>query len=243
MSQFDPVPEYLVKEALEIGVAAIQGELASTATPPAGEFEIDRILRKLDPAELEKARTMWLRNAPSVVLGYGRRGHPMPMYAVTVGDDSPSAHFIGQEAFDGAMASALEEADLTGRPAKFTVRSGTTINVWVYAENQDAVTWNYQIAKRIMRVATLRFLRNGLQEPEVRGADLLPNPKYQAENLYMRRLSVSFEYNESWTDQGSLWAALNGAPDPRLPMDGGVQVRHRDSEPFPGGVTPYTPSE
>lgn len=243
MSQLAPqVPERVIIQALRIGVGAIVAELTGPNPPAPGRSLLASILRgaNLDDelcitnAELAKLRQRWTTNAPSTIAGYARESSPFPLFAVTLGGESTSQEYIGQGILD-----CIDEAEITGAPAEFGRRLAGNYMIFVYAQHPDIVVWNYRIARHILNVATLRFIRAGLQEPRLTGADLMPEPKYTPDNLYVRRLTVEVEYNEAWSDQTPLWDALNGAPAARLPPGAGVNVRHRFSDPFPGTVDPY----
>lgn len=242
MSHAPPVPEREIVMALRVGVAALHDELVGVNPPAPNRSQLAQVLRGQDldddraisDDELAKIRALWASNPPSVVQGFARENSPFPLFAVTLGRDVPVQDYIGQ-----SISDAIAEAEITGQPARFGRRVGGAFNVYVYAQHPDTVVWNYRIARHILSVATPRLIRAGLQEPQLSGADLMPEPKYTPDNLYVRRLSVEVEYNEAWSDQTSLWAALNGSPVSRMSASTTVNVRHVDSEAYPGTVTPY----
>jgi hypothetical protein len=116
----------------------------------------------------------------------------------------------------------------------FSRRVSGLYGVHVYAEHPDICACYYRVARRIMNVGMWRLLEGGLNEPQLAGEDLAPDPRYHPDNLFVRRLSLTVEYEETWNDNDALAAALMEA-EAYLPAGGSVDLFHIDSG---GAVTP-----
>jgi hypothetical protein len=221
------LPERAILSALRTGIEAISHDLDL----------LDGILRgSITDAEIGKARTYWTDHPPNVVMGFARSDTPFPCYAVTLASDETNQDYVGQG----------EEADfINGEPAEgiegnlFKRRLKGAFAIYVYTEHPDVCVWYYRVARRILSVATRYFVTNDLDEPMMQGADLAPDPRYTPENLFVRRLTLTLEYEESWDDHDALWEAFYGeGSEQRLTANGTLVIAHEDSG---GGVHPYDP--
>jgi hypothetical protein len=227
------LPERVICNLMQAGVNAINADLATS--PPIGESILESVLKELeDDAERTKARAAWTRNPPTVTIGYPRMDGPFPIYALVLSSDTPNQQYAGLGDHD-----YLDMADLV-EGAEFFERNEAQFTVYCYTEHPDLTSWWYRVLRRILNVGKYSLVRSGLQEPLLSGADLIPDPQYTPDNLFGRRLTITVQYNERWTNQDPLWDALNGAPEAIITTPSQLDVRHRDSDPFPGGVTPYT---
>lgn len=218
------LPERIIYRALELGINAISADLTI----------LDRILgvHMEDTTEQGKFRTIWQDTPPTLVLGYPRTEAIFPCYAITLASDPPLQHRVGK----GARLAVLGGGN-DYNAERFSQRINSTYMVLIYATHPDVCAWYYRVARRILNVATAYLIKNGLTEPEINGQDLVPDPRYTPEHVFVRRLSLTIQYEETWTDQDGLWDALN---DPGYPTGIGssVEVFHEDQP--NGGVHPYT---
>ena len=226
-------PDRTILPLLNLGVDAIKADLA-TATP--GESVRDDILAVLPTdEERAKAREYFIDNAPDGVMGYPRRGATFPLYSLTLTSDSEEQRWIGT-----AEHAFLDENDKkTGDEFDQWTRASFTI--FVYTTHPDICAWYYRVLRRICNVGIRYLITNGLDNPTFSGAEMAPDPRFAADNLFVRRLTLTVEYNEAWTDQDTLWTAINGSPEAFITDKSQISnVHHEDiTDPVPGGVHPY----
>lgn len=223
------LPEKTIRTLLQTGVDAISADLGSSAP---GETVLDDILASLTPAERTKARELWGTNPPSVMMGYARMEWPFPCYAVTLSSDDPVQDYIGV-----GEHALLDDDDFTIGNESVRRTSGK-FAILVYAEHPDVCAWWYRVLRRILNVGIRYLIQNGLEEPSIAGTELAPDPRYTPENLFVRRVMLTVEYQEIWTDHDLLYNAINGPPDDILSPDGRIEVVHEDQPPL-RGVHPY----
>lgn len=228
------LPERIILDLMNLGVDAIVADLATS--PAAGASVLENILKELDAAEAAKVRTIWEQNPPAVIQGFARTDTTFPVYAMTLGGDTPNQDYVGlgEQAFLNQLGTAKGGEE-------FHKRTQGSFTIFVYTEHPDWTAWNYRVMRAILNVGTKYLISRGLQEPTLSGADLLPDPQYTPDNLFTRRLTITVEYEERWTDQDALWLAINGPPEEFITDVDQLDVRHRYSDPFPGGVTPIDP--
>lgn len=184
---------------------------------------LDRIWDTLPSAELAKMKTYYASNPPDVVPGYARKGAVFPMFAIVLSSDRPKQHFIGE----GEIATLDDNDQKIGNEyhrwteGKFTVL--------VYAAHPDICSAYYRVAKAIVNAGIPYLINRGLDNPTLDGAELAPDPRYTPDNMFVRRLTITVEYDETWT-QDALWVALNGEPEPYTtdPDRVGLGIKHED---------------
>lgn len=223
------IPEILLVELLRDGVAAIEAD-------PGVLDEVFSGLEAYSPGELAKIKAFFARRSPEVTLAYPRASTQFPCFAVVLAGERTLQDYMGQ----GFIPHCEEEGGLS-RQEGFEYRREVQVsyNVYVYAEHPDVTTWMYRIARAIINVGTTRLIVNENDDPQLEGADLMPDKNFGVENLFVRRLTVKLDITERWTDTTSLWRALNGEPTAFVSPDtGSIEVSHADGG---GGVTPYKP--
>jgi hypothetical protein len=216
------LPERVILTLLNAGINAIE------ATPAL----LDPILSSVGAAELTKAKTLFASNRPTLVLGYPRAGASLPCYAVVLTSDEILQDYIGMgdEAYLDAVPAQLG--------SKFKRRVRGTFTVFVYGEHPDWTVWLYRVGRRILNMGARYLETQGLQDPVISGADLAPDLRYSPENTYVRRLTLTVEYEDGWDDTDGLWIALNGAIEPFAAFPARTtNIQHIDSP--PGLVEPY----
>jgi hypothetical protein len=211
-----------------IRLTMLQGVQAITATPSL----LDNILEDLSPTDLASVKAYWGDHPPTVLSGYARSEGPFPCMAVTL---------MGEEIAQDYVGVGQEAMFLGGSPSdkggtKFKRRVTGTYGITIYAEHPDIVACYYRVARRILNVGVWRMLEGGLNEPVISGADMMPDPRYAPDNLFVRRITVTTEYEEEWTDQDALALALVTTIEDYLTSDGVLNIFHVDSG---GGVVPY----
>lgn len=227
------LPERTILTLLQRGVDAIEADLAASGPD---ETVLDDILAALDSAERTKARAYYAAHKPTIVQGYPRTDAPFPLFAVVLQGDNEENRYVGTGEHDLAMMGVKEAT-------AFNQWTKGQFGIYVYAEHPDICAWYYRILRRIMQVGIRYLVSEGLDNPSISGAELAPDPRYTPDNLFVRRLTLTVEYDEEWTSNDALWSALNGPPEPFITDPGAIDVRHVDSnDPLdggpPGGVVP-----
>lgn len=221
-------PERIIVDLLNLGITAISADTDL----------LDDILGALSAGELTKAKDYWGDHPPSVVTGYARFNNPFPIVAVVLSSDPNLQDYIGL----GEEAALDGDDNVEG--FLFKRRMKGVYTVYVYADHPDVTLWYYRIVRRILNVGVKYMIANGFEDPSFDGADLAPDPRYTPDNVFVRRLTVSGEYEEEWDDTDALYTAINGANEAFLTSDGTLSVLHEDqSEDAEEGVHPILESD
>lgn len=208
------MPERILRTLIELGVTTIKNDTAL----------LDSILTTLTASELAKAKTVFASNPPEVRMGYAREGFPMPCYAITLTDEQITQDYL----------SVSEQALIGGGLGenRYIRRCKGSFTVFVYSDHADVCGWLYRILRRIVNVGIPYLIAAALDDPILSGADLVPDPRYTPHNTYVRRLTITVEYEDFWDDTDGLWAAINGTPEATGTLG---DIAHVD---VGGGVTP-----
>ena len=183
------MPEQVLFDLVTLGIAAIKAD----------PTQLDLILAQLDTDQQTKARTWFAAHEPTVIHGFARSETPLPAYAITLQSDGPGTDYLG-------MGEQLNADDVLGGGTDlYQDRETSTFAIYCYATSPDAALWMYRILKRVMRVGFDYLINNGLEEPKISGADLMPDPRFTPAHLFTRVLRLQVEYEEAWTSGGSLW--------------------------------------
>ena len=220
------VPEQRIRLVLMQGVAAINNDVDL----------LDTILDDLSDNDLATMKNVWTDHPPTIVSGYARAEGPFPCWAITLMSEESAQDYTGAGQEASFIGGALPDADCKAG-TKFKRRVSGVYGVNIYAEHPDVCAFYYRIARKIMNVGMWRLLEGGLNEPVMAGADLIPDPRFAPENLFTRRLTVTVEYEEVWTDNDALAIALMTTIEDYLTCDGTLDIFHEDSG---GGVHPYS---
>ena len=229
------LPERSILTLLQTGVTAILGDLDVSAP---GETVLDDILRTLDDAEKAKAREYFKEHPPSVIQGYPRIDAPFPLYAMTLTSDNEANRYLGVGEHDEPSGFGSDDSEAIGAKdrVEFNQWTKASFTIFVYTEHPDLCAWYYRILRRICNVG-IRFLTSeGLDNATIAGAELAPDPRYTPDNLFVRRLTLTVEYDEEWNDRDALWQAINGPPETFITDPSQLDVRHVDTrDPLDGG--------
>lgn len=219
------MPERTIRGVLEDGFAAITADTSL----------LDGILNTLDAEELAQAKAYWSSHPPTVVQGYPRTDVPLPVVALVLLNEQIQTAFVGI----GSAYLFSEEGDaITGRELK--ERVSASFGVYIYADHPDVCAWYYRVARRILLMGRPRLIEHGLDNPEITGTELAPDPRFEPAFIWVRRVMVKVEFMDeaqSTGDADSLWLALNGEPEPVVPPGVAVEAYHEDTEPA-GGIKP-----
>ena len=121
-----------------------------------------------------------------------------------------------------------------------------SFGILIYAQHPDICVAHYRIARYVLNVGRKYLINHNLQDPQLSGAELAPDPRYIPDQLYVRRLTLQVDYEEHWDEEETLTTALARplAPE-RLTTSGTLLVGHEDSDANEdgvndGGFAPYT---
>lgn len=208
------IPEYEILTAIRVGVAAISADTTL----------LNEILANIPADQRATARERWASNPPDVRYGFATTDGPFPMFGVVIGSDQPKQEMLD----DGTLWDPDEEEDV----AQSLVEA--SVHILCYATNRDETAWLYRALRRILNAARPRFRTKGFTPFVLSGADLMPEQRLAPHDIWGRRVSMTFTYQEDWPVGDSLWQALNGDVDERFIGDT-VNVFHED---VPGTVHP-----
>lgn len=215
MSTNTPFAEQTIRSLLEAGIAAL------TATPSL----FDDIWTGLSTDDMAKLKAVWASNPPTVISGYAREGAPFPLFAITLLGDNPNADYLGiNEHWDDADDDdTFDVGELVG-----SVRTTGSFGIFVYAAHPDVCAAYYRAARHVLNVGRKALVRAGLQEPQLSGVELRPDARYTPDNLFVRQLTLTVEYEEHWPFEGAMATALGLAPPARLSPVGTIEAKHED---------------
>ena len=196
------LPDRLILRVLRIGVEALRAD----QTP------LDHIWSTLNAGDLVKAKEYFVKHPPEIVQGYPRFDKPFPVFAVPMISDVDSQEFLDEA---DHFEHFVDEDEI--EPGETQVRSRRrteSIGIYILEGNPDLCALYYRVAKRILEVATPHLIKQGLDLTRFQGAEVAPDAQMISEQMFMRRLTISFDYDEEWVVGDSLWIAINGAAEP-----------------------------
>lgn len=127
------------------------------------------------------------RDPPFVVLGYPRASTRMPCLAIVLEQDSesdkPLGSYLGQTPPSESRARAEEYAGSMFEQ---------TYGIYIYAEHPDVCLYLYHFAKAVMLGAHVVLHECGIIDPRYQGNEMQPDEMYLPENMFVRRLGVTF---------------------------------------------------
>lgn len=143
--------------------------------------ELFREFYELSREESEAIKTAFQTKPPGVIHGYARSETDFPVYSIVLQNEAESEHFVGD---DAGMIDDTDDPDF-GADCKSTIWEHH-YQILCYTEHPDLTLYYYEIAKAILLTANLPSY--GLHLVHLSGADLMPDPKYLPEHLFVRVL-------------------------------------------------------
>lgn len=140
----------------------------------------------LSATELAAIKTFFKVTPPSVIHGYPNVSSKFPLFAITLSAEQETDHILGDDA--GMELDTLDPdfgADISASLWSHSYQ------VTIYAEHPDVALYCYEVAKASFMAAHDYFISVGLLETSLAGMDLIPDPRYIPENLFVRQLSFS----------------------------------------------------
>ena len=127
----------------------------------------------------------FMRQPPSVVLGYPRSSVTFPVIAIVLAEESEAQNTVGD--FLGETLGEDDDpvyADFVG--GMFDSQHGC----YIYAEHPDVCLYLYHFVKMIMLGGKDWLLSKGVTEMTISGGELMPNEEYLPENMFSRVVNV-----------------------------------------------------
>ena len=138
---------------------------------------------------------------PTLVHGYARQGGPFPCWALTLGSERTASAYIGDDApmldEDGGLYYDPETGDVVDPKER---RMAYTFNILTIADHPDVTVWYYQLLKSILMSRYRLVPDNELDDLDLSGQDMAPDPRFLPSDVFARVLTVSIEYDECWTE-------------------------------------------
>lgn len=158
--------------------------------------DIFRVNYCLSQAEVDSIKEAFAASPPNVIHHYARSESEFPLYSIVLESEQESEHYIGDD------AGMIDEPDdpLFGadRIASIFTHDYTILT---YTEHPDLTLYYYEIAKAIFLVAPLKSL--GLFNTHISGMDLMPDPRYIPDHLFVRRMSFKADREFERIDRDS----------------------------------------
>lgn len=135
---------------------------------------------------------------PHVIHQFARKGAQLPLFSIVLAQEAQTDFYLGDTLGSHEDILAECEIDLDELSNELGVdidvevqRWRFTYNVITYAENPDVCIGYHRVLRTIMLRAKQVLLEAGAEEPEISGTDLVADPRYLADNIFTRQLSVT----------------------------------------------------
>ena len=162
--------------ALTVGIEAITNDLRILE---------DLFIKNygLSVEEVEAIKTAWTAHTPNVSHNYPRMDSQFPLYSIILSNEKETDHYLGD------MAGQIEdEKDPELGTDILSALWSHSYQIWVSTEHPDLTIYYYEIAKSII-LGTPFESAYDLFELSISGADLLPDPRYMPEHLFIRQIT------------------------------------------------------
>lgn len=180
-----------VHNALTSGFAAIARDITILEDFFLNEYELER-------EEVAAIRKFFENSPPDIIHGFPRSNTKVPCVAIILGQEGESTNFIGDDGgIDEDPDSETFGADIE------TALWRHTFQLMVCAEHPDVALYYYELVKHIMLTAGDYFVEKGMLGFEFAGADLMPDPRYAPENLWVRQLTFTAQREFQNLDKSS----------------------------------------
>lgn len=150
---------------------------------------------------------------PNLVHGYPRSSGPFPCWAIILLSDKSRQRLLGDDA--GTHGAFDTSTDLDGNAAIEKARlADNVIAIDTYVPDlPDVCLYYYHLLRFIVfdNVDEMQRSPHYLQNIEFSGMDLQPNPQYLPENMWLRRLTVTFFTEEAAWEPKSEPTTIDGA--------------------------------
>jgi len=174
------VIERLLFTLLTIGFAAIKDDpvILEEIFGPDG--------LELDDTEVAGILQFFADKSPTVVHGYARANSEYPLVAIILGNDTSGDNWIGD--FAGQVTD--EESVNKGADC-YSMGENTTYQLLCYSEHPDVTRYLYEVVKSILLTNIQEFVKRDVYDITVSGLDLMPDPRYIPEHLFVRQYTFA----------------------------------------------------
>jgi hypothetical protein len=139
---------------------------------------------------------------PTLIHGYARQGGPFPCWALTLAAERRAQDYLNQDAAALDEDDELEVDPETGEVVDAKVRRVEyTYNFLVITDNADVTLWYYHLLKFIILSQYDVLKAHHLDDPDLSGADMAPDPRYLPSDVFARSLTLSVQTDETWTTE------------------------------------------
>lgn len=167
----------------------------------------------LTTAEAALVREYFEDSPPSIIMGYPRQSGPFPCWCIVLANDSTKQKFIGDDIDPEYDSDEPDYTNADGDPAEGRAFvANYRYDIFVYAmHNPDICLYNYYLLRQIMLREVDAFHQNDLHNIEYNGAELAPDPRFEPEPMWARRLSVTLDGLEVAWMLKAVGSGLGGA--------------------------------
>jgi hypothetical protein len=137
----------------------------------------------LSDAEVAAIKIFFAAHPIVLVNGYSRQDNRYPAIAVTLGSEGESQTVLGD---DGGMV--MDESDKYYHCDINTAIWEHTYFLTVISEHPDTTAYYYEMAKAILLAGLEQLTEKGLASIKVSGEELMLDPAYMPEHLFLRRI-------------------------------------------------------
>jgi hypothetical protein len=127
------------------------------------------------------------RQPPVITLGYPRTSTRLPCLAIVLEQDSeaekPLGSYLGQTTPSDPRSRAEEYVGSMFEQ---------TYGIYIYAEHPDVCIYLYHFAKAVLLGSHVVLHECGIIDPRYQGNEMQPDESYMPENMFVRRLGVTF---------------------------------------------------
>lgn len=173
-------------------LALLRSEVDRLANPDNGD-DLRRFFNHFfDPMISNKERESYIvnfqRQPPVTRLGYPRTSATFPCFAIIMERDTMDQEalgkYLGQTRPDDPIESAEEYVG-----SMFEQVYG----IFIFAEHPDVCLYLYHFAKAVLLGSHVTLQECGIIDPQYEGAEMMPQPDYLPENMFVRRLGVTLK--------------------------------------------------
>ena len=205
--------ERTIKAILDAGIAYFQADSRRISTLFVREFGLEeteaaniRAYFDFDPSAGEPG------GPPTVNYGYPRQSGPFPAWSIVLGGDTVRQRYIG----DDLGTDTDELAELTNLDGEPALGMGwfmqNQIDIYSYVLNvPDVCLYYYWLLRFLIMTNTDVFDAAGYTNLELTGQEIAPDLRYLPEGVWIRRMRVTVETNETWFSEKGKAARISGA--------------------------------
>lgn len=182
----------------------------------------------LDVDEAANQKDFFISHQPNVIHGYARQGDNFPIWAITLGGESNDQDYLGED------ASCIDEDEETyldenGNPIDMHIRRWShSFQVWTITDHPDVTLYYYYFCKKILQESKSLFQDEGIDEITFSGAELVPDPKYLPDSIFVRQLIINLKsddiYHETVRPGVDRGKTIAGIHVPEEPIDESVEI-------------------